>query len=265
MKIIAVGTLKGGVGKTTLTFNLAGVLALEKRVLLIDVDPQCNLSNNIGIDITRQDVWTAKDIFEGHKPNPNDLIIKQPLEMLPNLDVISSNIGLVATELKIGGRTARERILSNYISDNRAFFEQYDYILIDTNPSMNMINQNAFLAADSIILVSDDDDNSRLGLELFISLWESIRDDLRKEDNVKALIINNVDSRNSMGSEMFDYCSNDEDLGKILVKTMISERVIFPKAARARVPICVLGRRGVGKAYTELHSVCEELFERGVF
>lgn len=265
MKVVAVGTLKGGTGKTTVTFNLAGILALEKRVLLIDVDPQCNLSNNIGIDFTDQHVWTSKDIFEGVKPNPVGLVVRQPIDKLPNLDVISSNIGLVATELKIGGRTARERILSNYIADNREFFEQYDYVLIDTNPSMGMINQNAFLAADSIVLVTDADDNSRLGLELFISLWESIREDLRKEDNVKALIINNVDVRNNMTGEMYDYCSNDEDLSKILVKTMIRKRVVFPKAARERIPISVLGHRGAGKAFTDLHSVCEELYERGVF
>lgn len=265
MKTIAVGTLKGGTGKTTVTFNLAGILALEKRVLLIDVDPQCNLSNNIGIEITNQNIWTAKDIFEGYKPNPADLVIKQPIEKLPNLDLIASSIGLVATELKIGGRTARERILSNYIDDNRDFFEQYDYILIDTNPSMGMINQNAFLAADSIILVTDADDNSRLGLELFVSLWESIRADLRKEDNIKALIINNVDVRNNMTGEMFEYCSNDEDLNKILVRSMIRKRVIFPKAARERIPISVLGHRGAGKAFTDLHSVCVELSERGVF
>lgn len=265
MKIIAVGTLKGGTGKTTVTFNLAGILALEKKVLLIDVDPQCNLSNNIGVDITDQGIWTVKDIFEGYKSDPANLIIKQPIERLPNLDVIASSIGLVATELKIGGRTARERILSNYIDDNRSFFEQYDYILIDTNPSMGMINQNAFLAADSIILVTDADDNSRLGLELFMSLWDAIRTDLRKEDNIKAVIINNVDVRNNMTGEMFAYCEADEDLSKILVGSMIRKRVIFPKAARARIPISIVEQRGAGKAFTDLYDVCEELYERGVF
>lgn len=263
MKIVAVGTLKGGTGKTTMTFNMAGALALDHRVLLIDVDPQCNLSNNTGVDITYEDAYSSIDIFENPKVNPSDLIITQPIDRLPNLDIIPSNIRLIETELRIGNRTARERILSNYIEDNRRFFERYDYILMDTNPSMGIVNQNAFLAADDIILVTDVDDNSRIGLHLFMYLWGGICRDLRKQNNISALIINKADVRTRLTWQIREYCESDEELSPILLKHPVRSKVAFAHAALQRLPVVVC--EGCEVAAEQIMGVVNELKEREVF
>lgn len=263
MKTIAIGTLKGGVGKTMITFNLAGALAEENKVLLIDVDPQCNLSNNAGVDITDQDTYSSRDIFETHNVRPENLVVENPIPELPNLDVIPSNILLTATELHIGSRAARERILKNYLDDHETFFSKYDYILIDTNPSMGIVNQNAFLAADSIILVTDIDDNSRLGLQLFIYLWEEIRKDLRKPDNVKALIVNKGDLRTNLTTDMLEYIMNDEDLSKIFVPKLIRSKVAYAKAALQKLPVTQYSEGA--EASEEIYAAVELLKEKGVF
>lgn len=263
MKVIAVGTLKGGTGKTTVTYNMAGVLAEEHKVLLIDIDPQCNLTNNTGVMVTSQQMASCINIFEPPVLAPEDLIVPGPISELPNLDIIPSSIYLVATEVKISSKAARERILLNYIEDNKKFFKKYDYIIIDTNPSMNIINQNAFLAADSVVLVTDVDDNSRLGVHAFMYLWGEIRNDLRKKNNVKALIINNADVRTNLTDNMLEYCQTDDELSQILVPQIIREKVVYRKAALERVPVNKY--KGGEDAAEEIRAVVESLKEKGVF
>lgn len=275
MKVIAVGTLKGGTGKTTMTFNMLGTLAENHKVLAIDIDPQCNLSNNMKIDISDDDIYSCRDIFETTDEKekvPERLVVKAPIPQLPNLDIIPSSIGLVATELRIGGRAGRERILQNYIEDHLDFFERYDYIMIDTNPSMNIVNQNAFLAADSIILVTDVDENSRVGLKLFIDLWEAIRRDLRKEDNVKAIVLNRGAIRNKLTASIYDYLENNEKLSRLFVPRFVRAKAVFPNAAIAKLPMRVYQsvcpyseRESAREAAHELEEVVDYLKARGVF
>ena len=262
MKIIAIGTLKGGTGKTTMCFNLAGVLAKKHRVLLIDVDPQCNLSSDVGIDISNRDNYSSKDIFED-KVSPSAIVVKQPIPELPNLDIIPSSITLISTELHISSRTARERILHYYIQDNKDYFSKYDYILIDTNPSMGIINQNAFFTSDSIILVADVDKNSLTGLELFSYLWEEICHDLHKKNNIAALIINKVDVRTNLTSDIKEYCLEHDELGPILVPQTVRAKIAYTKAALACKPINVFAPSSTEEA--EINAVIDYLKEKGVF
>jgi chromosome partitioning protein len=135
LKVITIGTLKGGTGKTSTLFNLAGLLAEECRVLVIDADPQTNLSLNCGVDITVGGLKTVKDIFDDGETAEN-LIFKSPVKELPNIDIIPASIGLTVTELQIVSQAGRENILRNFILDNKEALASYDYVLIDTNPSM---------------------------------------------------------------------------------------------------------------------------------
>lgn len=272
MKVIAVGTLKGGTGKTTMTFNLLGALAERGKVLAIDIDPQCNLSNNIGIDISDvEDTASSLNIFENKNIDPTNLVVESPIWQLPNLDVIPSSIRLVATELQISGRAGRERILQNYIEDHSDFFKKYDYIVIDTNPSMGIVNQNAFLAANSIILVTDVDENSRVGLKLFLDLWDAIRHDLRKEDNVKAIILNKGALRNNLSDAMWNYLEGDSQLSKLFIRKMIRTKDVYKYAAIAKTPMNLYrdmcprkDRVPAAEAAQEIEEVVDLLVEKGV-
>lgn len=263
MKIVSVGTLKGGTGKTTMTFNLGGALAENSRVLLMDIDPQCNLSNNTGLNIAMQDIYSSRDIFENPQISPELLVIRNPIPGLPLLDIIPSHIRMIESELNIGTRAARERILEYYIDDHREFFENYDYILIDTNPSMGPINQNAFNASDSIILVSDVDNNSRMGIQLFLYLWGRICSAMRRENNVKALVLNRADFRTNLTGDIWEYFRTDDELASILTEPAIRERISFRRAALQKVPV-TLYKEGRDSA-EEIRQLIANLKVRGVF
>jgi chromosome partitioning protein len=238
MKVIAFGTLKGGTGKTTVAFNIGGILAEEHKVLFIDVDPQCNLSDNAGVDTTDQDGATIRNVFDSpNKYTATDVITKEPLWQLPNLDIISSHIRLTATELQQVSTAAREKILKKWIAKNMDVLGQYDYIILDTNPSMGVVNQNAFMAADSIILVSDVSKKAIQGAQLFSYLWGEICENMDVEDNTKALILNNCDKRIGLTANIKEYYRDDEDFGKILMENTIPSRVDVKNTEITYLPI----------------------------
>jgi len=275
MLVVAFGTLKGGPGKTTVLFNVAGVLAEEKRVCVVDFDPQCNLSGSCGV---KQNVdWrklikklpveikpSSRDIFERtDEITPEELVVKSPIPGLPNLDVIPGNMLMTATEFNMVNRAGRESVLSNFIEDHADFFEQYDYVLLDTNPSVGVINQNAFMAADSIVLVTDVGEDGIEGAGMFLYLWGAISRGLRKQPNIEALIINRASRTINLTDELYEYCANDEFFGDLLVKDMIYEKVIYRDARMAHTPVNLM--KNGKEATQDIRNVVNELFERGVF
>lgn len=263
MKIIAFGTLKGGTGKTTVAFNIGGILAEKHKVLFLDVDPQSNLSDNVGVDTTDQDGLTVRDVFhDPMKTTAEDVITKTPIESLPNLDIIASHIRLTATELQLVATAGRERILQKWIERNRSTLEQYDYILIDTNPSMGIVNQNAFMAADKIVLVSDVSKKAIQGAQLFSYLWGEVCENMDVEDKTSALILNNCDRRINLTKYITEYYKDDEDFGKLVLDTMIFSKAEIKNTETAYLPINLTAPKSVScKTFRE---VVKELKEREV-
>ena len=152
-KIISIGTFKGGVGKTITVFNVAGILAeLGYKVLCIDVDPQGNLTKNCDVNRAVKNFNGAELIFDVKKHSLNKILIKSPIKEIPNLDIIPSSIWLHQSEFRLALAPARELKLKYFLEDNKKQLTDYDYILIDTNPSMGYLNQNAFVVSDKIII-----------------------------------------------------------------------------------------------------------------
>ena len=140
-KIIAIANQKGGVGKTTTSVNLAASLGvLEKKVLLIDADPQANATSGLGIDVEEVEKGTYQ-ILE-HTIAAADAIMETSS---PNLHLIPAHIDLVAIEIELVDQDKRESMLKNAITGLK---EQYDYILIDCAPSLGLLTLNALTAAD---------------------------------------------------------------------------------------------------------------------
>ena len=268
MKIITFGTLKGGVGKTMLCFNIGGILAQNgKKVLVIDSDLQGNLTNNMGIDRTKSDLFTTYDIYrlDNPPPHPESLILFHPIEKLENLDIIPGSIFLHKAELNVASVTGRERILLNYLSDYEDFFSKYDYILIDTNPSMSIVNQNAFLVSEAILLIYDVSMNAVEGAQLFIALWENARKRLRTADNIKGFIINDFDSRNKLSADFLDFIHTSPetaDLREILLDTIVPRNVRLTESELAAIPISLYDPHS--KGYEAIAALTEELLRKQI-
>lgn len=263
MKVIAFGTLKGGTGKTMVAFNIAGVLAENHRVLLIDVDPQAHLSENVGIDTADQSGITVKNIFEDWKgTTPEDVITVSPMPLVPNIDVISSHIMLTYTERELTFTPDRERVLQKWIQRNEKALSVYDYIIIDTHPDIGIVNQNGFMIADSIILISDVSIRSIQGAELFSYFWGDICKKLDMPNNINALILNNCDNRISQTKEIKEYYKADEDFAHIIVDAIIPQRVHIKDTENKRLPINIIDPKSVGCA--AFRNVVCELEVRGV-
>lgn len=264
MKIITLATLKGGSGKTMQCFNIGGILAETHKVLLIDVDPQCNLSSNCGIDVSDRQALTIRDIFMNspkNQPKATDIIVKNPILELPNLDIIPSSIMLFQIEKQLVIAPDSDRILDKFIRNNIDVLEQYDYILIDTNPSMSKFNVNAFFVADSIIISSDVSSNSISGAELFCQLWDESRDSMDKEDNITAIIIGNYDKRTNLGKELIDYVHAASFSKNLILDTIIPSTVKLKDTEISHKPVNILYPKDkIRDIYTQLVS---ELKERG--
>ena len=265
MKSIAFGTLKGGTGKTTSCFNLAGALALNpnNRILLVDGDPQCNLTNDIGLDCSDMDRNNIRTIFENKKIDPSELIIHGIMNELPNIDIIPSNILLIKTEMQLVSIAGREKLLANYFERNKDFFSQYTHIIFDTNPNLGVVNQNIFYFVNSIILVSDVSLNAIQGAELFTFLWEENIEDLGVENNIKALVINNYDKRINLAKDLKDYYLSEDEFKDILIDTPIPDSVAMKDTSINHLPIVVL--QPGHKAASAVKRVANELIEREVY
>ena len=139
-KIISISNHKGGVSKTTSALNIAAALnILKKKVLVIDLDPQANLSQSLGILDPKINIYGA--IKGDYKP--------QPLEILKGFDIIPSTLDLSGAEIELAGEAGREYILKELLEP---FTSQYDYIFIDTAPSLGLLTINAFTASDEVYI-----------------------------------------------------------------------------------------------------------------
>lgn len=266
MKTICVGTLKGGCGKTLLSFNLAGYLAKKRfKVLLVDCDPQGNATENCGIS-DDEEYSTIADIYESYlmrkEITPGSIIIKNPILEIPTLDLIAADITLTATEMRMVSVTARETILKNYIEKYRASFEKYDYIIFDCNPSLNICNQNAMYSSDSILLITDIGRNSFKGVKLLIELWSGMCENLKIENNIKGIVINKYDKRIKLSKDFLEYIKDNEMFVELSFDNIIPYNVKLQETEVVGLPISYYNTKNAG--YKAFNDLIKEFKTRGV-
>lgn len=263
MKTVCIGTLKGGVGKTSAVFHLSGILAeTGYKVLNIDLDAQANLTNNYKITPKHlKGKNTIVNLLENwNEIKPEALIIDTEFQ---NINIIPASLALTATELILNGKSGREHILRKWLEHNKKYLNKYDYIIMDTNPSFNICNQNAFVVADSIVLISSIDLNSYEGLAKFATLFYQIKDMLDLKNDISAIIVNQFDKRNKLSDEFMNLLDEDEDLKDLIVKPPIPLIVSLNRAVIEGKPINFFDKKSSG--YISYVKIVEELKKRGVF
>lgn len=196
-KIIAIANQKGGVGKTTTTVNLAASLGvLEKKVLLIDADPQANATSGLGVDVEKVKFGTYQ-VLE-HSKTAAETIVQTSS---PNVDLIPSHIDLVAIEIELVDMVEREYMLKKAITDLK---NTYDYILIDCAPSLGLLTLNALTAADSIIIPIQCEYFALEGLGKLLNTVKSIQKLHNPDLDIEGMLLTMHDSRLRLSNQVVE-------------------------------------------------------------
>ncbi|WP_067150415.1 ParA family protein [Pseudotamlana agarivorans] len=220
-KIIAIANQKGGVGKTTTSINLAASLGvLEKKVLLIDADPQANATSGIGINVETVEIGTYQ-LLE-HSNIAKDAVVKTET---PNLDIIPAHIDLVAIEIELVDKDQREYMLKNALQNIR---EDYDYILIDCAPSLGLLTLNALTAADSVIIPIQCEYFALEGLGKLLNTIKSVQKIHNSELDIEGLLLTMYDARLRLSNQVVEEVQ--KHFNDMVFQTIIQRNVRLSEA-----------------------------------
>ena len=251
-KVISVVNQKGGVGKTTTAVNLSTALAaIGKKILLVDLDPQGNLSTGLGFNYNKREV-TIYDIIKDNNLKTIDAINQTKI---PGLNIILSSINLSGIEFELAVDSDKNKKLINKISSIK---KEYDYIIIDCPPSLGILTVNSLVASNSLLVPLQCEFYALEGLAQLLRTVETIKTNLNKSLYLEGIILTMYDSRNRLSEDVISDARSH--LGNNVFKTIIPRNVKLSEAPSHGLPAILYDRKCMGSlAYIEL---AREFLER---
>tara|TARA_A100000164_G_C21865585_1_gene752365 strand:- start:99 stop:872 length:774 start_codon:yes stop_codon:yes gene_type:complete len=250
-KIISVVNQKGGVGKTTTTVNLGTALAsINKEILLIDLDPQGNLSTGLGINESQRNL-SIYDLIVGDR-NTKDVILSTKI---PNLSIITSNINLSGIEFELADdKDKTDKLAKSLISLKK----NYDFVIIDCPPSLGILTVNSLVASDSILVPLQCEFYALEGLAQLLRTIEKIKYNLNKNLLLEGIILTMYDPRNRLCDDV--VADAKKHLGEKVFKTVVPRNIRLSEAPSHGLPAILYDQKCAGS--TAYINLAKELLNR---
>lgn len=246
-KVIALSNHKGGVGKTTSTLNIgAGLANLGKKVLLIDLDPQANLTNSL------DEIEADKNVYEALLGEYGF----EPIEITTNLYLVPSTLDLSGAEVELSGEAGREFLLRDLIEPIR---KKFDYILIDCPPSLGLLTINALTASDEVYIPLQTEFLALQGLTKLTEVVEKIKKRLNKKLSVGGVILTQFDVRKTLNRNVAEKV--EEHFKQKVFETKIRENVALAEAPTSRKDIFRYSPKSAGAE--DYNALAKEIVKRG--